>query len=91
MGKLEAFNIAGLDLFFLSLDHRPPHMHVRKPGEWEIRVYFLECTKDHLEYQVKWNMKTRILTKTLESELLRNVIANREALLTEWDKKVCKD
>ena len=39
MPRLEAFSIPGLDLFFNSLDHLPPHFHARRRGEWEIRVY----------------------------------------------------
>jgi hypothetical protein len=36
--RLDAFSVAGLELFFNSLDHLPPHFHARRPGEWEIRV-----------------------------------------------------
>ncbi|MBA2663238.1 MAG: DUF4160 domain-containing protein [Bradymonadaceae bacterium] len=38
MGKVDSFAIPGLELLFYSSDHPPPHFHVRKPGEWEIRV-----------------------------------------------------
>lgn len=54
MGKADAFSIPGLDVFFYSSDHRPPHVHIRKAGEWEIRVYLLTCTDDELDFDVKW-------------------------------------
>ncbi len=91
MGKLEAFSVAGLEIFFLSLDHRPPHLHVNNPGVWEIRVYFMECTETHLEFDVKWNKKTRILTKNQKREFLEKICTNRKALLDEWDEKVCEN
>ncbi|NCR39243.1 MAG: DUF4160 domain-containing protein [Microcystis aeruginosa W13-11] len=54
MGKVESFNLDGLDLFFNSHDHLPPHFHVRKPGQWEIRVFFLLCNQENvLNFQVK--------------------------------------
>ena len=40
MGKVDAVVLEGLDLWFNSSD-RPPHLHARRRGEWEIRVYFL--------------------------------------------------
>ena len=47
MGKVESFNLDGLDLFFNSHDHLPPHFHVRKPGQGEIRVFFLLCNQEN--------------------------------------------
>jgi hypothetical protein len=54
VGKVDAVVLEGLDLWFNSSDHRPPHLHARRRGEWEIRVYFLLCTDDELVFDCKW-------------------------------------
>lgn len=72
MPRLEAFSIPGLDLFFNSLDHLPPHFHARRPGEWEIRVYFL-VSGPKLACDIKWSAL---------------VNGNRAQLFREWDAKV---
>jgi hypothetical protein len=38
MARLAAFTIPGLECYIPSGDHLPPHIHVRKPGAWEIKV-----------------------------------------------------
>jgi hypothetical protein len=40
--KVESFEISGLSCWFWSNDHDPPHFHVKKHGEWEIKVKFTE-------------------------------------------------
>ena len=57
MGKVDAVILEGLDLWFNSSDHLPPHLHARCRGEWEIRVYFLLCTDDELVFDCKWAKK----------------------------------
>ena len=57
MGKVEVVVLEGLDLWFNSSDHLPPHVHARRRGEWEIRVYFLLCTDDELAFDCKWAKK----------------------------------
>lgn len=91
MGRVEAFRLPGLDLFILSSDHLPPHIHVNKPGEWTICVYFLECTEKHLEFRIKWARTKRILTMGQRSALLGAIIEHRDLLLAEWERKVCRD
>lgn len=90
MAKLTSFSIAGLELFFNSLDHMPPHFHLKKLGEREIRVFFLECTKDHLSFEVKWPPKFHKLSGRIEKILLRLVLQHRVAILEEWESKVGK-
>ena len=41
MPKVDAFSLPGLEVLFYSGDHLPPHIHVRKTGKWEIRLYFI--------------------------------------------------
>ena len=38
MARLAAFTIPGLECYIPSGDHLPPHIHVRNPGAWEIKV-----------------------------------------------------
>jgi len=42
VANVSAFEISGLKSWFWSNDHEPPHFHVKKTGEWEIKVSFLE-------------------------------------------------
>lgn len=87
MGTLEAFTIAGLNLWFNSNDHRPAHFHAGKSDEWEIRVYFLTCTGAGLDYDIKWGSGP---SGAEERVLLGHALANRGALLEEWGRKVCQ-
>ncbi|MBP7861192.1 DUF4160 domain-containing protein, partial [bacterium] len=55
MGKLSAFRIRGLTLTFNSLDHKPPHFHVRSGDDWEIKVNIQDSTeKRGLVFQYKF-------------------------------------
>lgn len=90
MGKLDAFKIPGLYLYFLSSDHRPPHFHVHRRGEWEIRVYFLECTRRKLHYDIKWLKVPESSINGYVSEILSMTLAHRVALLGEWNEKVAE-
>ena len=87
MGKVEAFAIDGLDVWFNSSDHLPEHLHVKRRGAWEIRVYFLLCTEGRLEFDCKWGKSPSASIKT---KILKAVLEHRAALLIEWEKKVCR-
>lgn len=87
MPRLEAFSVPGLDLFFNSLDHLPPHFHARRPGEWEIRVYFL-VSGSKLAYDLKWSRKKSGVPASIAEALNAAVNANRAQLLREWEAKV---
>jgi hypothetical protein len=85
LGKVEAFSIPGLDLWFNSIDHRPPHFHARRPGIWEMRVYILESTEIQLSYELKWGSYPR---RRYRDTLLEMVLQHRVTLLEEWEQKV---
>ena len=87
MGKVDAIAVAGLSLWFNSNDHLPPHFHALRTGQWEIRVYFLECVPGHLEYDVKWG---RSPSGGDRRTLLGLVLGARVELLVEWEQKVCR-
>ena len=89
MGKLQSFKIDGLDLFFNSNDHNPAHLHVRKLGAWEIRVYILFCSKeDGLDFTAVYPPNPQISSKE-KNKILKLVLENKSKLLIEWKQKVC--
>ena len=88
MGRVDAVVLEGLDLWFNSSDHLPPHFHAKRRGEWEIRVYFLLCTDDELVFDVKW-VKKDPSAKVL-ARIRRVVGGHRAELLREWEQKVCR-
>lgn len=87
MGKLECFSVDGLDCWFNSHDHLPPHFHARRPGEWEIRVFFLLCTEKNLQHEIKWGAEP---SKKYRNAILDAVSSHRAELLTEFEEKVCR-
>ena len=88
MGRVEAFTLEGLNLWINSSDHLPPHLHVGRRGQWEIRVFFLECTHGNLVDERKWGRRGPSATD--RAAILRAVLEHRVALLEEWERKVCK-
>jgi hypothetical protein len=88
VGRVEAFSIAGLDLWFPSSDHLPPHFHARRPGEWEVRVFFLLCTGTHLEVSVRWRDRKRSIGRQHLEALRGAAVQFRDQLLQEWEVKV---
>lgn len=89
MGKVESLTVNGLDLWFNSLDHLPPHFHARRPGEWEIRVYFLQCTDGHLEYDIKWPPMLEAIPQKFLRDLSRAIVGKKAKLLEEHERKTC--
>lgn len=89
MGKVTVIFIAGLELWFNSSDHLPPHLHATKAGHWEIRVYLLTTTERALAFDLKWPKKAGAGPSAAIQRTLRKAIAaNRTALLLEWEQKV---
>jgi hypothetical protein len=88
VGKVDAFTIPGLDLWFNSSDHLPPHFHARKPGTWEIRVYFLLCTEKSMVYDIKWPSHDPGPSRKEQERMLNGILENRVNLLREWQYKV---
>ncbi|RDV37718.1 DUF4160 domain-containing protein [Bradymonadaceae bacterium TMQ3] len=89
MGKVRAIQVAEVELLFYSNDHPPPHFHVRKAGEWEIRVYVLTSNRvDGLDYEWVWPRGSTHINGRLIRALLREIEAHRAELLAEWEVKV---
>jgi hypothetical protein len=90
LGRIEEFSLQGLQAFFRSNDHRPPHFHVKKSGVWEIRVYVLTSSKNGLDYSFKFPKNKSVnLTSKEKKAILSFVIENREKLLLLWSTQVC--
>jgi hypothetical protein len=88
VGRVEAFVLGGLELWFNSSDHEPPHIHVKRRGKWEIRVFFLFCTATRLEFNRKWGKKDP--TAKTQNEIRKAVVEHQAELLREWEQKVCR-
>jgi hypothetical protein len=93
LGTVSAFTIQGLDIYFNSSDHRPPHFHVEFI-DWQIRVFIDSTSTEnglHFEYKEPKNppKNFRGITKKQRKELLEMVVNHRAALLLEWEQKVC--
>jgi hypothetical protein len=86
VGRVEAFQIDGCRCWFFSHDHLDPHFHAKSPGEWEVRVFFLE-EPPRLEVKFALSRVPAPLRKLI-AELART---HRVALLEEWSRKVKVD
>ena len=88
MPKVACIEIPGLELWFNSLDHGPPHFHVRKAGQWEIRIYFRSCTESRLDFDEKFRLGKRGPSGKDRALVLREVLNHRDELFREWEQKV---
>lgn len=88
MGRVEAFGLKGLKLWFNSSDHEPPHFHVTRRGTWEIRVFFLFCTDTKLEFNRKWGKSDP--PARVQTAIRKAIAGHRAELLREWEQKVCR-
>jgi hypothetical protein len=82
MSRVKAFEIPGVQMWFYSGDHRPPHFHARKPGQWQVRVY-IQAGRDEM-IEIVRPPNARLRGKDV-SALRRGVQQNRSALLKEWE------
>jgi hypothetical protein len=84
--KVACFAVAGIELWFNSNDHRPPHFHAEKPGEWEVRVFFLSDSREmfDLVYPKKFRRMNRVDLK----EIGKQADARRFELLQQWKSVV---
>ena len=81
MAKLSCFSIGGMDLWFWSNDHEPPHFHAKRKGEWEVAVRFLE--REENMFEIKWRKKP--FSSHDRKALLHRVTEHRVELLQEWE------
>jgi hypothetical protein len=89
---VSAFSIDGLDIYFNSSDHNPPHIHVES-ASWHIRVFIDSSSVErglHYKYkQPKYPPKNfQGITKKQRKLLLDKVVECRDILIMEWQEKV---
>jgi len=85
--RVDCFTVTGLELWFNSDDHRPPHFHAEKPGHWQIRVCFLRDAAEMFE--TVWPKFGSGGPSKAELRLLgKQVEEHRHELLGEWERKV---
>ncbi|MCE9534080.1 MAG: DUF4160 domain-containing protein [Planctomycetes bacterium] len=65
--------------------HDPPHFHVKRDGEWELKVNFIEAAERMFELQ--WGDPPK--SKTLK-QIAKTVREHRGALLAEWEQGVSR-
>ena len=90
MGNVSCFTLKGCNVFFNSMDHHPPHIHVQHvQSGWQIRVFIETTTLEILDYTFKYprNGNVRISGK-LQQGLREKIVSHREKLLKEWNNKV---
>jgi hypothetical protein len=87
MGRISCFSIEGIQCWFNSQEHKPPHFHAKRRGEWEFRVYFQKPETEMLE--VKWSVGR--ITKQDKRIICDKAKTYRPELLKEWEEKVRYD
>ena len=90
MGKVECCSLPGYLFTFPSRDHEPPHVHIRRFGEWEIRVDLRQTTTKHLSWTPKWPKTYRGPSRTIRMKIAKLIVENRTQLIEEWEIKVCR-
>ena len=90
LGRVASIQVPGLDLWFNSSDHEPPHFHVRRAGAWEIRVFFRTCTQRQFDYNVRFLLRGPGPSRRERNALLKLVLAHQNELYAEWEAKVTR-
>ena len=80
MVTVSAFQIEWLKLWFCSNDHEPPHFHVKKSGEWEVKISFMLDQSEMVE--VEWSKKH--LSQKVLKQVTKLAEEHRVALLEQW-------
>ncbi len=82
MGTVQAFTVDGVRMWFWSNDHDPPHFHIKRRGEWEARVFFLDNRAEMIEFV--WRRKAP--SRKSINQLYALVEQHRTELLMQWEK-----
>jgi hypothetical protein len=87
MGRISCFGLEGIQCWFNSQEHKPPHFHAKRRGEWEVRVHFLKSRTEMVE--VKWQNER--ISRQDRKNLCDKAKTYRPELLKEWEEKVRYD
>lgn len=81
VGRVDAFKLIGIEVWFNSDDHLPPHFHA-ETDSGEVRVYFM---REPPELSMKWGDMPKSKDK---KAIINAASAHRFELLKEWESKV---
>ncbi len=81
LATVTAFQIPGLKIWFWSNDHEPPHFHVKRRGEWEVKVTFMLAPSEMIEVLGSVKPSQRQLKALTEL-----AVAYRLELLEQWQQ-----
>lgn len=90
MAKVDCLTLDGVEVLFHSNDHMEPHFHVHRTDEWDIRVFFQQCTERKLAFEYRWRARSRSPSSRMIHRLLRQICEKQDQLLIEWELKVCR-
>lgn len=82
MARVKAFRVDGVVMTIPSGDHEPAHIHARRPGEWEAKVYIRESADRIIELIRPPNASMK---NTHRRAIIDGVESFRNQLLEEWD------
>ena len=86
MPKVACFAVAGIELWFNSNDHLPPHFHAEKVREWQVRVFFLREPDEMI--QVVYSTKAQRPSKADLKEIRALAQAHHLELYAQWETAV---
>lgn len=86
MSKVKAFSVGGVEMWFCSGDHEPPHFHARRPGEWEAKVFIEEHVTSMIQVVKPGDAH---ISRSDRRALVSGVEKHRFDLLQEWE--VCQE
>jgi Domain of unknown function (DUF4160) len=84
--KVACFSAAGIELWFNTHDHLPPHFHAEKTREWQVRVFFMRDTEEM--FDVVYSTRTRRPSRADLKEIAAQAKAHRMRLLEQWEAAV---
>ncbi len=88
MGRVKAFELVGIECWFWSDDHNPPHFNAKRRGQWCFKVFFLRAKEQMLERER--GPRGEISARD-RRDLCRLAETHRLELLKEWERKVNVD
>jgi hypothetical protein len=88
MGRVDCLYLEGIYCWFNAQEHRPPHFHAQRRGQWHVRVFFLNAEPNMIE---RAKGPAGRMSKNDRNALREQAKLNREKLLREWEEKACCD
>lgn len=85
MGRVDAFRLPGIDCWFWSYDHYPPHFNAKRRGEWQVKVFFMS-SREKMLVRVR-GLQGRVAARH-RNALCAMAEQHRAELLAEWEAKV---